>query len=250
VIVTLHRCNATREKLSMMHDWFRHLQSIGVSSARLHILEVENDAIRQKYGLTIAENVEALLSFLALENELTTLRFDIFEDMRNLLLGTDDKTTCVWNACDPYTTRAVQGVEGNGQRSNCGRTNKDGIDFTKAGTEGFERYLALYQTPQEDGGCKGCSFFLMCKGQCPGTAIDGDWRNRTEYCDVWKVLYRRLEQALLDRGLSPVSAHPERVRLEQLFLKTWMSGRNQTIAGVLQRLSEEQSLLSAPAKES
>ena len=249
VIVTLHRCNATTEKLPVMHDWLRHLQSIGVSSVRLHILEVEDVSIRRKYALSIQENVEAFLSFLALENELTTLRFDVFEDMRNLLLGTDDKTACVWNACDPYTTRAVQGVEGTGQRSNCGRTNKDGIDFTKAGTEGFERYLALYHTAQEHGGCKGCSFFLMCKGQCPGTAIEGDWRNRTEHCEVWTTLFRRLEQVLLERGLRPISKHPDRIRLEQFFLNMWASGDNRTIASVLPRLRDERSLLAGPAKE-
>jgi uncharacterized protein len=241
VIVTLHRCNATRDKLPAMHDWFRHLQSIGVPAVRLHILEVENDAIRRKYVLTTEENVEAFMSFLALEQELTTLRLDVFEDMRNLLLGTDKHTTCVWNACDPYTTAAVQGVEGNGQRSNCGRTNKDGIDFTKAGTEGFERYLALYHTPQVHGGCAGCRFFLMCKGQCPGTAIDGDWRNRTEYCEVWKTLYRHLEEQMLDRGLSPISARPDRKQFEQVVLDAWTRGENTTIAHALHRLSQEQS---------
>jgi len=250
IIVTLHRCNATPDKLPLMHDWLRYLQGIGITAARVHILEVDNEFMRKKYALTIEENVQAFLSFWELEKALTTLKLDVFSDMRNLLLGTDNQTTCVWNACDPYTTRAVQGVEGNGQRSNCGRTNKDGIDFTKAGTEGFERYLALYHTPQEHGGCNGCSFFLMCKGQCPGTAIDGDWRNRTEHCDVWKALYRHLEQGLLDRGLGPISARPERGRLEQLFLKSWTSGHNETIASVLRRLSEEQSLLAAPAKES
>ena len=241
LIVTLHRCNATRDKLPVMHDWLRYLQSIGVSNARLHILEVENDAIRRKYVLTTEENVEAFLSFLALEKELTTLRLDLFKDMRNLLLGTDNSTTCVWSACDPYTTRAVQGVEGNGQRSNCGRTNKDGIDFTKAATEGFERYLALYHTPQEHGGCNGCRFFLMCKGQCPGTAIDGDWRNRTEHCQVWKTMYRHLEEQMLDEALSPISARPERKQLERFFLETWTRGQNPTIAYALQRLSQEQS---------
>lgn len=238
VIVTLHRCNATRDKLPVMHDWFRHLQSIGVPAVRLHILEVENDAIRRKYVLTTEENLEAFLSFLALEKELTTLRLDVFEDMRNLLLGTDKNTTCVWNACDPFTTHAVQGVEGNGQRSNCGRTNKDGIDFTKAGTEGFERYLALYHTPQEHGGCKGCRFFLMCKGQCPGTAIDGDWRNRTEYCEVWKTLYRHLEEHMLDQGLSPISERPDRRQLEQVVLDAWTRGQNTTISHALHHLSQ------------
>ncbi len=84
-----------------------------------------------------------------------------------MLVGEDHGTSCIWNACDPYTTQAVRGVAGQGQRNNCGRTNKDGIDFGKADTPGYERYLALYQTPQEAGGCSGCSFFLMCKGQCP-----------------------------------------------------------------------------------
>jgi uncharacterized protein len=239
VIVTLHRGNATRDKLPLMHEWFRHLQSIRVSNARLHILEVENDAIRRKYVLTTEENLEAFLSFLQLEKALTTLRLDLFQDMRNLLLGTDNATTCVWNACDPYTTRAVQGVEGTGQRSNCGRTNKDGIDFTKARAEGFERYLALYHTPQEHGGCQGCRFFLMCKGQCPGTAIDGDWRNRTEDCEVWKALYGHLEAQMLDAGLSPISVRPDRGRLERFFLETWSRGQNTTIAHGLQRLSAE-----------
>jgi uncharacterized protein len=235
LIVTLHRNNATSDKLPIMHDWCRFLQGIGVHSVRLHILESESPFVREKYALTVEENLKAFLSFLELEGELSGLKFDIFEDMRNLLLGKDNRTTCVWNACDPFTTRAVRGVEGNGQRSNCGRTNKDGIDFVKSETEGFERYLALYFTPQEHGGCKDCRFFLMCKGQCPGTAIDGDWRNRTEHCDVWKGLYAVLEEELVGRGSSVVSLDPRRASIEQEFLKAWSSGRNTYMCEVLKQ---------------
>jgi uncharacterized protein len=238
LIVTLHRGNATADKLPLMLDWFRYLDGIGLASARLHVLEVEDETVREKYALTTRENLEAFLSFHALEAELRTLKLDLFNDMRRLLRGDDNSTTCVWNACDPYTTRAVRGVEGHGQRSNCGRTNKDGIDFVKADVEGFERYLALYHTPQEVGGCKGCRFFLMCKGQCPGTAIDGDWRNRTEHCDLWKGLYRHLEEEMLDRGETPVSARPDRGEIEQAFLDTWMTGRNTSIANVLSQRSQ------------
>lgn len=236
LIVTLHRGNATRDKLPRMHDWFRDVESLGVTAARLHILEVDNEWIRRKYALTVDENLEAFRGFARLESELKTLRFDLFLDMRNLLLGHDKSATCVWQACDPYTTRAVRGVEGNGQRSNCGRTNKDGIDFTKAGTEGFERYLALYHTPQQYGGCNGCRFFLMCKGQCPGTAIDGDWRNRSEHCEVWKGLYRDVEERLLEQGERPLSVRPERKEVEAYFLSAWASGRSTTIEAALQRL--------------
>jgi uncharacterized protein len=238
LIVTLHRGNASADKLPVMHDWFRRLDAMGVTSVRLHVLEVDSEDVGTVYALTTEENVLAFSSFARLEAELTTLRLDLFDDLRNLLLGTDDDTTCVWNACDPYTTRAVQGVEGTGQASNCGRTNKDGIDFVKAARPGFERYLALYMTPQEHGGCSGCRFFLMCKGQCPGTAIDGDWRNRTEHCDLWKTLFRAQEEQLLDRGEVPLSASPDRRGIEQAFLALWAQGESTSIAGVRRWMDE------------
>lgn len=237
LIVTLHRCNATASKLPIMRAWFRELDQLGIAHVRLHVLEVEAPYIREKYGLSADENVAALLSFFELEqSELKTMKFDVFQDMRNLLMGRDESVSCVWKGCDPYTTRAVRGIEGNGQSSNCGRTNKDGIDFVKSDAEGFERYLMLYQTPQQDGGCKDCRFFLMCKGQCPGTAIGGDWRNRTEYCEVWKRLYSHFEHSMLQRDMEPISVRPDRRVLEEYFMKSWASGRNTTIAQALKQL--------------
>src|SRR5205085_10095838 len=86
-------------------------------------------------------------------------------------------------------------------------------------------YLALYHTPQEAGGCKDCRFFLMCKGQCPGTAIDGDWRNRTEHCEVWKALFKVLEDEFQAQGKVPLSLRPERVDVEKSAIARWASGR-------------------------
>ena len=240
LIVTLHRGNATADKLPVMHDWFRHLHAIGLQSVRLHVLEVEDQEIADKYSLTAEENVAAFLSFHELDAELENLAIDVFHEMRKLLLGEDVGTSCVWNACDPYTTHAVRGVEGNGQRSNCGRTNKDGIDFVKADLEGFERYFALYHTPQEHGGCKDCRFFLMCKGQCPGTSIDGDWRNRTEHCELWMDLFRRLEDELLNAGHMPVSARTDRRKVEHAFLNAWASGQNTYLEGTLNAIDNPQ----------
>jgi uncharacterized protein len=221
-----------------MHEWFRHLDQIGVPMARLHLLEVDTPSIRKKYSLTDRENIEALQSFAELERNLNRLKFDLFEDMRNMLSANDNRSTCIWNACDPYTTAAVRGIEGNGQSSNCGRTNKDGIDFTKSDLVGFERYLALYQTPQQYNGCKDCRFFLACKGQCPGTSIDGDWRNRTEHCNVWKALLRQIEEEMLDQGQIPISANPLRREVERHFLVTWSSGSNTSIATALAQVEK------------
>ena len=237
LILTLHRANATADKLPRLFSWVRELHTLGVRSVRLHLLEVESAVIRSRYALSSQENIDALLGFLALERELKLMRFDLFTDMRRMLLAQDRDITCVWTACDPYTTRAVRGVEGFGQRSNCGRTNKDGIDFVKADGAGFERYLSLYRTPQKHGGCQGCRFFLVCKGQCPGTAIDGDWRNRTEHCEVWKRLYAELEKKMIAQHKLPISRDARRQRVEQEFLRAWSDGRNTSMTQILNRFA-------------
>jgi uncharacterized protein len=77
----------------------------------------------------------------------------------------------------------------------------------------------------------------MCKGQCPGTAIDGDWRNRTEHCQLWKGLFRHLEDEMLDAGEVPLSASPQRRDLESAFLDLWVAGRSTSIAGVRRQLA-------------
>lgn len=43
LIITLHRGNATAEKLTAMHDWLRRLEAMGITSARLHVLEVDGE---------------------------------------------------------------------------------------------------------------------------------------------------------------------------------------------------------------
>ncbi len=239
LIVTLHRLNAVSEQLPCMNAWFQSLDKLGIRAARLHLLEVENESIRRQYALSQQENVTVLLNFAQLETQLTQLRFDVFSEMKRLLMGRDEQSSCVWNACDPYNTAAVYGIEGNGQSSNCGRTNKQGIDYLKAEDNGYERYLMLYHTPQEHGGCQGCRFFLMCKGQCPGTAIDGDWRNRTEYCGVWKQLFEELEQQLVKEGQTPLTQLPLRPLIEQQMVQAWKQQRTESIHRLLAWLTQE-----------
>jgi uncharacterized protein len=171
-----------------------------------------------------------LLGFFELNQEIPSLYISLFSDMKNLLMGDDRHVSCIWTNCDPYTTRAVQGIEGQGQRSNCGRTNKDGVEFVKASTPGFERYIALYHTPQELAGCKDCRFFLMCKGQCPGTAIDNDWRNRSEHCAIWMSIFEMLETQLKEEGITPLSLSPRRLELERQAIDQWSAGRQLSIA--------------------
>src|SRR5271166_465356 len=238
LIVTLHQGNAAADRLPLLLDWFRELDALGMRSVRLHLLEVDDATVRDRLALSPGENIAALLACAELEDTLSGLRFDIFKEMEQLLAGDDSHAGCTWRACDPYTTLAVQGIEGNGQTSNCGRTNKDGIGFIKSDTRGYERYLALYATPREHGGCAGCRFFLMCKGQCPGTAIDGDWRNRTEHCEVWMQLFAFLERRIIARGKTPLTLQPIRALMEQRYLRHWSRGENPPMGWIASALSQ------------
>lgn len=237
LIITLYQGNARPERLPRLKQWIRELDTMGSRGVRIHLLEVDHPVVKAKMQLTEEQVISALLELVELEKTLPSIRLDILTDMRNLLRANDNGVSCIWNPCDPYTTSAVRGVDGQGNKSNCGRTNKDGIHRLKAEHNGYERQLALYHTPQDDGGCKGCRFFLMCKGQCPGTAIDGDWRNHTSDCKVWMTLFEKLEQELLQNGEKPLSLDFEmRAKLEPAILSVWERGQHVSLKSALEAL--------------
>lgn len=236
LIITAHRGNAAPDKLPILTDWLVGLAERGVWRARLHILEVESPEIAEKYALSTAENLALLQAFDDLRTRLPADFIDVFRDMKHSLMGNETNVGCVWRACDPYTTAAVRAIQGNGAITNCGRTNKAGVNFTKADRPGFERYIALYHTPQEYLGCRDCRFFLMCKGQCPGTAVDGDWRNRTDQCELWMTQFAALEQRALAAGMTPLSMHTRRREVEALMLRAWASGVNLSLEYALAQL--------------
>jgi uncharacterized protein len=236
MITTLHRANASEEVLPLLLDWFRALDRLGIKSIRLHMLEVDSADVGQTLSLTADENVNALLAIDFLEKqELKNLKFDLFKEIEQLLVGKDKEVSCTWHACDPYTTPAVQGIEGFGQTSNCGRTNKAGVDFLKSDQTTYERYIALFHTPFENGGCSGCRFFLFCKGQCPGTGIDGDWRNRSDQCESWFRLFEHIERRLVNSNILPLSLSPLRQTIEIEMLKSWANQNNPLIEDLIKK---------------
>lgn len=220
-IVTLHKLNATPEKLPRLKEWFKYWDSRGVYGARLHTLEVEYDSINETLALSDERNIEVMLEMAELEKELTRIRFDVFNDIKKILIGLDNSVTCTFNECDPYTTDAVRGINGQGESENCGRANKEGINFFKADQKSYERQMALYNTPQEYGGCKDCRFFIMCKGQCPGTGMKYDWRNKTDKCKMYYNLFEYFEKKYEEAGVLPLSKSPELKRLESIMYHSW-----------------------------
>lgn len=242
LIITLYRGNGLPEPREKLKTWLRELDKKGVWSSRLHMLEVDHESVRENYALTSAESIEAVLDLANFQSELQRLRFDIFSDILKLLKGDDEYVSCVWSACDPYTTDAVRGIDGDGTSSNCGRAEKEGINWYKAPKSGHERQLALYNTPQEYNGCQGCRFFVMCKGECPGTGESTDWRNRSDMCETWKALFGLYEKKLVEVGIIPTSLHPKLAKIEEIMLQTWENGGNTNITRVEKYLKDGGSL--------
>ena len=194
LICTIHRGNNDIPRLTR---WFDDLASRGLQYINFHETEIECGMTAET--LDEKRQIETFLELYAWARA-SKIHVVPFQDIVQLLINKDPHVMCVWNHCDPQTTAAVQGINPDGSMSNCGRANKDGINWVKGDSPGFERYLALYSTPQEHGGCRDCKYFAFCKGHCPGTAIDGDWRNRTVDCKLWYTLFSTIEQDLITSG--------------------------------------------------
>lgn len=240
IIVTIGRHNGLPEHRARLKTWLRDLEDKGLRTARLHQLEVESAELRERFALTTEENIEFFTDMHAFERTLKHLQFDVFTDIRNLMRGDDRNVTCVWNACDPWQTAAVRGVDAYGGTSNCGRTNKDGIDWKKADVTMRERQMGLYVTPFEEGGCGGCRFWVMCKGHCPGTGIDQDWREKTADCALWLALFELVEREMRDYKLTPLSRAPFLSELERRMFDAWAAGSNAWIHGTIKQILKEQ----------
>jgi uncharacterized protein len=240
LILTLHRKNASASKLPRLLDWLRGLDGQGLSSTGLHLLE--HDGPTRWLALSDEENIAAVLALYELQRKSKTLSFDTITDMIALLRGldswkwkdgTDAGVKCVWTACDPMTTPAVQGVDASGNRSLCQRVHKDGIPWGPAQPGPLIRQLTLATTPQENGGCKGCRFLITCKGQCPGTAIGGDWRKRSRDCRVWYSLFEHFEQRMLAAKEIPITMWPDVKRVEDVLMAGWAVGRTMSLVDAI-----------------
>jgi len=231
LISTLYQQNVgTDASVSQYIAWLEDLRDRGLTSVNFHLLEVDDPAM-QAQVLAPARQITVLR---LLRTRLTGMTLLPLASMRKLLLGEDeDHVECIWHACDPYTTTAVRGIDGQGGRGNCGRTNKDGVPYVKADVHGHERQLALYLTPQEHGGCQGCRFFFACKGECPGTGEGAEWRSRTTHCETLMALFGDLEQELIAEGKSPISSSLTRPIVEAGLLQAWQTGRTVSIASTL-----------------
>ncbi len=232
VIVTLHRTNVGGGRLPVLLAWIERLcHDLRISGINVHALE--HDGAFKQLELTHAEALAAHIAIWRVTQRYPGTFVSPYADMLALLAGVDRWTWndgtrggvgCIWTGCDPSTTPAVYGVDAQGERHLCQRVNKTRTVYVPAAPGPLVRVLALRDTPQEHGGCQGCRQMITCKGNCPGTAIDGDWRNRSRDCETWKGLLEFFEGELVEAGVLPVTLYPNRDEIEARLAEYWSFG--------------------------
>jgi uncharacterized protein len=207
VIVLLRKYNAVAEKLPELERFlFRLKNEFGIYSLRTNEVIVFDSEYMDEEELTPRELGEAFCRLADISFDDPDLDWRPYSDIIKLFSG-DNSVTCVFQECDPWRTEAERTVNHHGAIGGCLKTGAgpDGIQALAAECSGGERYHLLPNILQSLGGCKGCDYWPICKGGCPGAAIDNDWRNRTRFCEAWKmlfnhVLHRRLARFIIDQA--------------------------------------------------
>jgi len=195
IITIVHKMNAN-EKFKEFGLW---LLNLGIPNVNLHFMQRGPANI----ALSPSAQIRFFLSLAEWLEENKGMRWNPFLDIRAKLEGKD--ALCFLNACDPLVNTSVESIERDGSVTGCGRLG----GWMKCDIKGNERQVSLAQTPQENGGCKGCRFLPYCTGGCPGEAED--WRMRSLHCSTLKALFRFYENILLDSNyvLGPAVATVE-----------------------------------------
>jgi uncharacterized protein len=234
ISIVLSRVNASPERLPRLVQWVDELSARGVSSIDAQLLQADTPASE---AIALSES-ETIAAMQALRRHLY-----VFRVMARLLRAQEeDKIQCAWDACDPWNTSGVHAVDSRGNMQACSRVGA----MQRAEKIGHARQLVLHGTPQEDGGCQGCRFFVVCKGQCPGHAIGGDWRNRSRHCGVWKSLLSEVEYDLLRVYSMPVTRRPDLAKIEAVMLEGWARGGHPTIAQAISVVEGHAAPVSTP----
>ena len=207
VICVLHRANALPEHLPKLKEWLLWLKSIGISGGRLNLMNSDHNGKEWELSEEEAEFAwRELFRFTMLEQD--GLSWQPFHDAVSSVLGLE-QGTCVFADCEYYRAKDEPVVFSDGSTGNCLKTAKDGKVYPRLEQDyrpnvpgfGLVRYQVLPLIDQEAGGCKGCEYWMNCRGGCPAEGYEGDWRNKSRFCKALYGLFQEADQIV--RRLMP-----------------------------------------------
>lgn len=200
-ITLLRKCNAGTAALrdDLMRFALRMRDEFKVSSSRFNaLIGFDNRTIveEQLFNHSLFEAIKKL-TIKAIADD--TLKWYPMLDFIRTLRGED--AVCFFGECDPWATESEIPILGDGSLGVCLKVGGGGDGIASLRVEKSRaRYEMLEQIKQDAGGCRGCFWWMHCKGGCPGAGIEGDWRNRTRFCDAYKQTFEFLSTLPLFHG--------------------------------------------------
>jgi uncharacterized protein len=189
IICVVSRLHVEEGAMDALETWADALMKMGVTGGRFNLVHVDDPRLREEYELTPAEATRFYLRMADWSRPHPEASWAPFGEILENLLGFGP-SNCAYEDCDPHRTLGVLEVLAEGEVGNCAKLAKDRVaPIGGDGRPSDIRGRVLRAKPQERGGCAGCEFWSVCHGYCPAYAVDGDWRNRSRYCDTWKALY-------------------------------------------------------------
>ncbi len=189
-IIVLSTFNAeTPEQRELLKEFLLDLKAIGITGGRLNLVQ------HPKCELTPEQAREAYLDLGSFVLAEPGFQFQPFRDIVDNLCGFG-LGTCVFSQCPFYATPAGKAIMGDGSLSSCLKTAVDGVPFIQSDRPDYTRYDILRAIPREQGGCGGCRYWRICYGNCPTEGENGDWRNKSRFCDAWYATYEMIEKRL------------------------------------------------------
>ncbi len=188
LIVVVSEANAGNEKkLNLLKKFLLEIHKKGISA---RVNPCSSDFKGLELGPSKRKKVYLELAKFCVENR---MMFPPFVDIAHRLKN--ETGVCFFMGCDIFSTESAVSVMNDGSVTNCMRTNQKHI-LLRDKRELDVRDQILKNTSQEEGGCQGCKYFDFCRGGCPTAVIDGDWRNRASWCDVWYALFEYFERIM------------------------------------------------------
>jgi len=188
IIVVLTKVNAdSDDKLEKLTEFVLKLKDLGIKGGRLNFMW-SNCAETKKYELPPEEASHAWLYLYEKLKKYSDLQWQPFREFTDNLLGFGH-SSCSYGKCDYFCT-STKVILPDGSLGNCDRTHQEGSIYTRAPMS-YERYQVLKQTD-----CKQCKYWDICYGGCPSEGQNGDWRNKTRWCQAIYDMYSAIENDL------------------------------------------------------
>ncbi|MGE5585713.1 MAG: radical SAM protein [Bacillota bacterium] len=192
IISVITKQHMSPQAIEQYTAWLYEMKAIGVTNGRMNLVEGLRDFTDEEAARFYTSMADVVLSD-------KDLMWKPFRDFVDILLGLGTGS-CATSRCNYHCTQSALVIHGDGSVSNCLRsTLRSGIR-PRQQVENI-RPAILSMVPWEHGGCKDCRYFTVCGGLCPSEGLGGEWKNRSEFCGVFKPLWEHIEGKL--RGLMP-----------------------------------------------